>query len=294
MTRFYRLSGSGNDFLALAEPWETPSAEQIRAWCRRGVSLGADGLFVLRRAAGAGAAGATMDYFNADGLPADLCLNGTRCAAQLAFHLGWAEDTRGTPQKTIRLRTGAGDVAARRLDAERTVVELPAPPEPPQPLTVDLDGAAHAGWRILVGVPHFVLVLPAGPQSLATVPVRELGPQLRHHPVFGAAGTNVNFVRFPAPDRMEIRTWERGVEDETLSCGTGCLAGAAVGLTLGRARLPLTVETQGGFDLRVEGDPEAGSWFLSGDARVVAEGEILPGAAVHPAPPSWCRETDLR
>ncbi|HEV7786777.1 MAG TPA: diaminopimelate epimerase, partial [Thermoanaerobaculia bacterium] len=92
MTRFYKLSGSGNDFLALAEPWETPSAERIRAWCRRGVSIGADGLFVLRRAGGGetGGAGATMDYFNADGLAADLCLNGTRCAAQLAFHLGWA------------------------------------------------------------------------------------------------------------------------------------------------------------------------------------------------------------
>ena len=63
MTRFYKVSGSGNDFLALAEPWETPSAERIRAWCRRGVSIGADGLFVLRRAE----SGATMDYFNADG-----------------------------------------------------------------------------------------------------------------------------------------------------------------------------------------------------------------------------------
>ncbi|HEY4573447.1 MAG TPA: diaminopimelate epimerase [Thermoanaerobaculia bacterium] len=283
MTRFYKLSGSGNDFLALAEPWDTPPPERIRAWCRRGVSLGADGLFVLRRAEG----GATMDYFNADGLPADLCLNGTRCAAQLAFHLGWAETTRGT----IRLRTGAGDVAARRLDESRTAVELPAPPEPPQALTVeagDADVRSHAGWRIVVGVPHFVMLWPEG---LETAPVRELGPLLRRHPVFGAPGTNVDFVRFPAVDRMEIRTFERGVEDETLSCGTGCLAGAAVGLHLGKARLPLTVETQGGFPLTVDGDPEAGSWFLSGDARVVAEGEILPGAAVQPSPPSWCLET---
>lgn len=277
MTRFYKLSGSGNDFLALAEPWETPSAERIRAWCRRGVSIGADGLFVLRRAEG----GATMDYFNADGLAADLCLNGTRCAAQLAFHLGWAE-TR------VKLRTGTGDVEARRIDDSRTAVELPAPPEPPQALTVDIGGTAHEGWRIVVGVPHFVLLWPEG---LETAPVRKLGRRLREHPVFGDPGTNVNFVRFPAVDRMEIRTFERGVEDETLSCGTGCLSGAAVGLHLGKARLPLTAETQGGFELTVEGDPEAGSWFLSGDARVVAEGEILPGAGVQPSPPSWCRET---
>lgn len=282
MTRFYKLSGSGNDFLALTEPWETPSAERIRAWCRRGVSIGADGLFVLRRAGGGenGATGATMEYFNADGLAADLCLNGTRCAAQLAFHLGWAETK-------VRLRTGAGDVAARRLDEGRTTVELPAPPEPPQALTVDLDGTGHAGWRIVVGVPHFVLVWPEG---LETAPVRELGSRLRHHPAFGEPGTNVNFVRFPAPDRMEIRTFERGVEDETLSCGTGCLAGAAVGLDLGIARMPLTVETEGGFELTVDGDPEAGSWFLSGDARVVAEGDILSGATAQPSPPSWRRE----
>src|SRR5689334_17237933 len=120
MTRFYKLSGSGNDFLALAEPEETPAAGQIRAWCRRGVSIGADGLFVLRQTEG----GAVMDYFNADGLAADLCLNGTRCAAQLAFRLGWAQDR-------VQLRTGAGSVAARRLDDGRTAVELPAPPKPP-------------------------------------------------------------------------------------------------------------------------------------------------------------------
>ena len=275
MTHFYKLSGSGNDFLALAEPWETPPPERIRAWCRRGVSLGADGLFVLRRAEG----GAAMDYFNADGFAADLCLNGTRCAAQLAFHLGWAEDSRGT----LRLRTGAGTVSARRLDEERTAVELPAPAAP-QPLTVEAGGSSYAGWRSLVGVPHFVLVWQDG---LETAPVRELGPRLRHHPVFGAPGTNVNFVRFPERGRMEIRTYERGVEDETLSCGTGTLAGAAVGLALGRARLPLKVDTQGGFELLVETDPESGGWSLAGDARVVAEGEILPGAAAEPSPPAW-------
>jgi len=186
----------------------------------------------------------------------------------------------------VRLRTGAGTVDARRIDDGRTAVELPAPPEPPQALAVELDGAAHEGWRIVVGVPHFVLVWPEG---LETAPVRELGARIRRHSVFGDPGTNVNFVRFPAPGRMEIRTFERGVEDETLSCGTGCLAGAAVGLELGIARLPLTVETQGGFPLTVDGDPEAGSWFLSGDARVVAEGEILPGAAVRSTPPSWER-----
>jgi diaminopimelate epimerase len=278
MTHFYKVSGSGNDFLALAEPFGTLPPETIRAWCRRGVSLGADGLFVLRRAGG----GATMDYYNADGLPADLCLNGTRCAAQLAFHLGWAEGR-------VTVQTAAGSFPARQIDAARVAVILPAPTEPPQELTVDAGGASHAGYRLTVGVPHFVLPWPGG---LGNAPVRELGAAIRRHPAFGPPGTNVNFVRFPGPDRMEIRTFERGVEDETLSCGTGVLASAFVGLSTGQVRLPLTVATQGGFELAVEGDVSdvsEGSWSLAGDARVVAEGEMLPGALVDPEPPGWVR-----
>ena len=272
MTRFYKLSGSGNDFLALAEPAETPDPETIRAWCRRGVSLGGDGLFLLRRADG----GVVMEYFNADGYPADLCLNGTRCAAQLAFHLDWARET-------VRLRTGAGEVYARRLDESRVAIELPVPAEPPEEMTVEAGGAPWTGYRILVGVPHFVLLWTSG---LESVPVRELGALLRHHPAFGPPGTNVNFVRFPRQDRMEIRTYERGVEDETLSCGTGVLAGSAVGLFTSRTRFPLRVATQGGFELEVA-DLPGWRWSLAGDARVIAEGELLPGALASPAPPPW-------
>ncbi len=278
MTHFYKVSGSGNDFLALAEPREVPPPETIRAWCRRGVSLGADGLFILRRAGESNAGKmATMDYFNADGLPADLCLNGTRCAAQLAFHLGWAEETVG-------MRTGAGTFSAQRLDEGRVAVELPAPVGEPRALTVEIERKPYAGFHLLVGVPHFVLPWGA---DLGSAPVRELGQAIRHHPVFGPAGTNVNFVRFPEAHRMGIRTYERGVEDETLSCGTGVLASAAVGLALKRVRLPLQVATQGGFHLEVAGQPSTGSWSLAGDARVVAEGKLLPAALASPAAPPW-------
>ena len=269
MTAFFKVSGSGNDFLALAEPASVPSPERIRAWCRRGVSLGADGLFVLRRTPGENG-GVAMDYFNSDGFPADLCLNGTRCAAQLAFHLGWAEGG-------LRVGTGAGGFLARRIDETRIQLEVPAP-EPPREAAPEVDGIARAGFFLRVGVPHFVLVWP---ESLETAPVLTLGPPLRRHPVF-AEGANVNFVRFTAPDqietRMEIRTYERGVEAETLSCGTGILAGAAVGLALAKACLPLRVFTRGGFELGVDTDPRSGCWLLAGDARIVAQGELLPGA----------------
>jgi diaminopimelate epimerase len=270
MTEFYKVSGSGNDFVALAEPAETPSPETIRAWCRRGVSLGADGVFVLRRIPGK----VGMDYYNSDGYPADLCLNGTRCAAQLAFHLGWADDA-------ITIATGAGTVAARRLDAARITLELPAP-ETPSELTVEVDGIHHAGYRVRAGVPHFVLPWP---ESLERAPVESLGRELRYHPVFGEAGANVNFVRYPERRRMEIRTYERGVEAETLSCGSGILGSTAVGVHLGRIELPVRVSVQGGFELEV--GTTGSAWLLTGDARVVARGTLLEGAEASPPAPPW-------
>lgn len=273
MTAFFKVSGSGNDFLALVEE-DAPPPEAIQAWCRRGVSLGADGLFVLRRSPD----GVVMDYFNSDGYLADLCLNGTRCAAQLAFHLGWAKDT-------VTIRTGAGTVAARRGDDTRVTLELAAAPEIPKELVLDVDGIRCAGYGVQVGVPHFVIPWP---ESLDRAPVDSLGRQIRHNPAF-AEGTNVNFVRFPDRHRMEIRTFERGVEAETLSCGSGILAGAAVGLHLGRSALPLRVSVQGGFELEVGSIAGIGgsAWLLGGDARVVAQGTLLDGAAVSPPPPAW-------
>ena len=272
MTRFFKVSGSGNDFLALAEPDEEPSPERIQAWCHRGVSLGADGLFVLRREDG----GAAMDYYNSDGRPADLCLNGTRCAAQLLFHLGWAEGSG-------RVRTHAGAFVARQLDESRVSLTIPAPAGPPREMELEVEGKTWRGWSLTVGVPHFVV---AWPESLGEAPVRDLGRSLRFHPAFGPAGANVNFVRFPALGRLEIRTYERGVEDETLSCGTGMLASAAVGLHLGRSALPLRVLTQGGFELEIAAG-EPGTWSFSGDARIVAAGDLLPGAAESPTAPAW-------
>ncbi len=270
MMDFYKVSGSGNDFLALVEESE-PEPETIRAWCRRGVSLGADGLFVLRRTP----AGVDMAYFNSDGYPADLCLNGTRCAAQLAFHLGWAEDD-------VTVATGSGPVKARRVDDSRVTLEVPAP-EKPHPLTLEAGGIRCAGFHVRVGVPHYVL---SWPDSLDKAPVESLGRELRFHDVLGEGGANVNFVRYPDERHMEIRTYERGVEAETLSCGSGILAGVAAGIQLGRLTLPVRVAVQGGFELEVALAPNR-EWLLTGDARVVAQGSLLPEAAASPPPPPW-------
>jgi diaminopimelate epimerase len=275
MRHFFRLSGGGNDFLALAEPIDDPTPEQIRAWCRRGLSLGADGLFLLNRSPD----GARMRHFNADGGAAELCLNGTRCAVRLARHLGWSD-------KEIVIETGAGLIPGSSLEITSVTLALERPGEP-QPLEVEVEGEPIEGFEVPVGVPHFVIPWPDG---VARAPVASLGRRLRSAPAFGDAGTNVDFAHFVERHRMEIRTYERGVENETLACGTGVMASVAVGVALGELELPVTVLTRGGFHFEVgswiSSQGEA-RWGLKGDARLLAEGEIVEGAEDLPEPPQW-------
>ena len=269
MIEYFRLSGGGNDFLALVEPERAPTADEIVAWCRRGLSLGADGLFLLEPSD----AGARMTYFNADGRRAELCLNGTRCAAQLAVELGWSDGE-------IVVETDGAAIPARRLDPRRVELDLPAPPEPER-IDVEALSRRHEGWSITVGVPHFVLFAD---EPLETMELDEVGPALRYHERFEPAGTNVDWIALEAGG-FAIRSWERGVEAETLACGTGVLASAAAGVAAGRIELPADARTRGGFVLTVGGESEGGrirSWSLAGDARVVARGTILPGANLEP------------
>jgi diaminopimelate epimerase len=273
----FAVSGGGNDFLALVEPERDPTAAEIAAWCVRGLSLGADGVFTLRRSA----AGAAMSYWNADGRSAALCVNGTRCAARLALELGWGDDQ-------LTIETGAGPFAARRAGSTSIALELPAPEALPRRRSVTADGRPVDGWWVEVGVPHYVVFWEG---SLGSCPVATLGAALRHHPEFAPAGTNVDFVRFPDLHRLEIRSFERGVEAETLACGTGVLAAVAVGLQSSLARLPVQAQTLGGFELTVDGSTVGSApsrWSLAGDARILAAVELNAEAALPaPSPPRW-------
>ncbi len=269
---FFKLSGAGNDFVALVEPPAEPGEAQVRAWCRRGLSLGADGVFTLERRRD----GARMRHYNADGSRADLCLNGSRCAARLALHLGWGDGE-------VELVTDAGVLRARRTGDDRVAVELPDIVGWPEARSLEWSGQRHDGFYLRVGVPHFVLPWPG---SLRDAPVAELGPPLRRHADLGADGANVNFVRFVAPDRCEIRTFERGVEAETLACGTGVVATVAAGTAAGRLGLSASVLTLGGYELSVRGGGE-GPLVLEGDARILASGGLLAGADAVPTAPRW-------
>jgi diaminopimelate epimerase len=275
MAELYRTTGAGNDFLALVEPDANPTAETIRAWCRRGVSLGADGVFAIRRAAdeGAGATAVDMTYWNADGGEAALCVNATRCAAQLAFHLGWAEHH-------VVVRTGAGPFAGRRISTDAIELEMEPSEGAPREVTLPAANRELAGWAITVGVPH--AVIPCD-DDLARCPVATLGPPVRRHEQFGAPGANANFVRFASPHDLDIRTWERGVEGETLACGSGVLATVATGVSEGKLQLPARARTKGGFVLTVDGETaddgrQIARWTMAGDARVLARLETFAGA----------------
>ena len=278
MIPFWKLSGGGNDFIALAEPpAEALSEQRIRRWCRRGLSVGADGVFTIHRQGGDGV---RMRHFNPDGGRAALCLNGTRCAARLAFHLGWATGR-------TRLLTDAGAVEAEDCPARGVRLQLPPPADPPRAVALGAGGRTYEGWWIRVGVPHLVFLWEEG---LAQAPVAEVGRQLVHHPQLDREGANVNFVFLPRAGSLEIRTYERGVYGETLACGTGVLSSAFVLASAGRTSFPLEVLTAGGFVLRVGGRWSAGhleSWTLAGDARLVAEGNLTPGAEELPSAPAW-------
>lgn len=275
MRSYYRLSGGGNDFVAVVNLRQDPAPEQIRSLCKRGLSVGADGFFLLARSR----TGARMRYFNADGCAAPLCLNGTRCAVRLAHHLRWTTDS-------LTIETGAGPIVGRVTAASTIGLDLPRP-EHPRAHELSENGRGFPGWAVRVGVPHFVLDWP---ETLANAPVSELGSALRHHPDWGQEGSNIDFVRFSDAHRLEIRTFERGVEAETLACGTGVMAATAVGLAVGKVRLPVSALTLGGFELEVDavaGDTGSHCWSLSGDARLVAEGTLYPGAFDLPAEPRW-------
>lgn len=276
---FYKLSGAGNDFLALVEPDRPPTAEEVRAWCRRGLSAGADGLFVLERSR---PGAVRMTYRNADGGEAALCINGARCAARLAFELGWAPE-----DGAVTVETGAGPLPARRTGPTEIALEVPVPDAPPKALELALEERIVRGLLVTVGVPHLVVEWP---EDLAEAPVAALGPGLRSHGELGPAGANVDFVRYGGRNRVDVRSFERGVEAETLACGTGVLAAVAAGLARDRLALPARALTRGGFVLEVDGlakGPDVHRWSLAGDARLVLRGHLLPEADDLPPAPAW-------
>jgi len=261
------MSGSGNDFVVVDHRTPHIAAAAIKSFvaqiCRRGLSVGADGVILL-------VASTRADYgwrfYNADGGEAAMCGNGSRCVARYAYLQKIA------PACHV-IETAAGLVQAEVSDSGRVRVRLPDPRDLQLRLNIPIDGVASEGHFIDSGVPHVVYFV----ESVEAVNVVQQGRATRYHPLFQPAGVNVNFVEVLDSSTLKIRTYERGVEDETLACGTGAIAAATIATALGKVAPPVALMTRGGIDLGVDFKRDGDVFtnvFLAGDARVVCTGEI--------------------
>lgn len=245
------MCGAGNDFVLVEGPVRG-AAKLARELCDRRRGVGADGLLVVER-------GPKLRYLNSDGSEA-FCGNGSRCAAVWLSQRGWA---RG---KSFALASSAGELRARILGRGRAAIAMPEPRLVREAFELRAGGRAWTAQHWDTGVPHAVVVVG----DLDATPVFEAGRALRSHPAFGRPGANVDFIA-RRPGGLAVRTYERGVEDETLACGTGVVASAAAAEALGWGRLPLKVTVRGGDTLKVFRD--AGRVWLEGPAQTVFEGE---------------------
>ena len=266
--KFWKLTAAGNDFVLLSGAVRSPAA-LARRLCDRRLGVGADGLLVARRAAGA----VRVDYFNADGSRA-FCGNGSRCAA-------WWLAAAGRGRRRLTMDTAGGPVWALLTGARRVRIGLRDVQRLRSGVRVRAGGRIWTADLVDTGVPHAVVRVPG--RELETLAVRELGARLRAHPAFGAAGANVNFVAADG-EVCRLRTFERGVEDETWACGTGAVAAAAVLRGRGRPGLRrVRVLTRGGAALTVRFRSGAGGEVsevsLEGPVEPVCEGWTSGGKA---------------
>jgi diaminopimelate epimerase len=262
---FWKMTGSGNDFvffdLRERRVPELDRSEIIQAICHRRNGVGADGIVLLLRSAGPG--GLAIRYYNADGSLASLCGNATLCATRLALSL----ESSGPPEITID--TDAGVVRGRLAGRDPEIDLQPLTRIQPQYAAELAAGELRIGFAE-AGVPHLVVLV----EDVDGVPLDARGRQLRHHAGL-EAGANVNFVA-RAGSRWLMRTYERGVEGETLACGTGAVASAALVQQWGLAGPTVEIRTRSGRDVvvRLQREGERTHASLAGEGRVVFHGRI--------------------
>jgi diaminopimelate epimerase len=263
---FFKMHGGGNDFVLIDHRREClPKAEHpgfARRVCARQVGVGADGLILIEDSP---VAHFRWRFYNADGSEAEMCGNGGRCAARFAVLNGLAPEN-------LAFETLAGIIRAEVQD-RHVRLALTGVEDCRLDQEIPLNGRTLTGHFLKVGVPHVVVPV----NDLEHIPVTDWGRTVRFHPLFQPGGTNVNFVHFQGPHALEVRTYERGVEDETLACGTGAVASALIAARLGRAVSPTVVHTRGGELLTIHYRSQGESFtdiYLEGEALVVCQGEL--------------------
>lgn len=266
---FMKLSGAGNDFVIinnLAEIVDSTDTDFVKKLCQRRMSVGADGVLLVEKADDVDF---RMRYFNADGGEVETCGNGARCISKFAYLNGIASEK-------MQFLTNAG-IYESEIVGTSVKVRMSDPTDIRLNVPLQLDDGMHTVGFANSGVPHVVFFV----EDLEETDVFDLGQQTRYHGDFKPDGTNANFIRIQSSGLIDIRTYERGVEDETLACGTGSIASAIVAATLGKVASPVAVKTASGVVLKIHFDVENGevqNVYLEGDARVIYVGELTTDA----------------
>lgn len=237
---FWKMNGAGNDFVMLdnRDLSLALSGEQIAHLCDRHRGIGADGLLLVEPATDDG--DFKMRYYNADGGEAEMCGNGARCFGRFVNHLHQNQLT------SVRFETLAGMISAE-FEGDQVRINMSAPFDLKLAQTLPVADETLTVHSVNTGVPHAVVFF----DDIEPVAIRKLGAGLRYHEAFAPKGTNANFVQVLAPQHIRVRTYERGVEDETLACGTGMVACALIHHELTDAPSPIQVTVQGGDTLAV-------------------------------------------
>jgi diaminopimelate epimerase len=264
---FAKLSGAGNDFAVIDNRQNIVPGDRedfVEKVCARRVSVGADGLLLVENS---DEADFKMRYFNSDGGEVETCGNGARCIAKFAY------TEKIAPSRKMKFETRAGIYSAEVLEdsvklgmSDAVGMRLDFP--------LELSDGVHTVSFVNSGVPHVIFFV----DELENLDVVKLGRETRYHKKFQPEGTNANFIRMRNENALDIRTYERGVEDETLACGTGCIAASITAAAAGKAKSPIVAHTRGGYLLKIYFtlDPQgAKEVFLEGDARIIYKGYLL-------------------
>jgi len=268
---FYKMSGCGNDFIVIDNRSPVIEEKDLFAFivgvCRRKMSVGADGVILIENSD-------TVDFkwrfYNSDGSVAEMCGNGARCVARFAY-------LNGITGPDMAFETLAGIVSASVFETGRVRIRMTDPLNLVLDRPLALKSGKFAVGSVNTGVPHAVMVV----DNLDETPVKEMGREIRFHPDFAPAGTNVNFVSVRTDKIVAIRTYERGVEDETLACGTGCVASALVTARKFALASPVTLLTRSGGYLRIYFTLHQDAFsdvYMEGDARVIYRAELCEEA----------------
>jgi diaminopimelate epimerase len=263
---FTKMNGAGNDFVLIdnRDASLALASTSIIRLCDRHRGVGADGVLVVEPPKNG--ADFRMRYYNADGGEAEMCGNGARCFARFARKVS------GTTAEKISFETPAGIIGAECL-GELVQITMSDPHSHRDPQILETNGRPLEVHFLNTGVPHAVVFV----NDLESVAVVKVGAALRYHSAFAPKGTNANFAQFLAPSSIAIRTYERGVEDETLACGTGVCAAALLHHLRSGDPSPISVRVRGGDTLQVDFEKTPGGFrhvTLTGPADFVFDGEI--------------------